>query len=300
MTIDYCVTGGNGFISSHLCKELTDQGAKVVALVRDQVPSRWLDLALQKCIIVRGDLRDMSLVKRVLNDYEVRGILHLAAQPVVKNALRDPASTYENNVISTVNMLEAARVLDIPRVLIQSTDKVYGNRMEAKETDPYSPTDPYSTSKIACDVIARSYIQTYGMEIVIPRPCNVYGFDTASRIVPNTVRACLRGDSPVIFKGEETKRQYIYVTDLVQILLHLAENEEGPVNVVGPDLLTQEEVVTRILEFFPGMEPRYVERERPPEIVEQSMIGHPELERFLKHSFDQGIQETIKRFKEFG
>jgi len=302
------VTGASGFIGSHLCLHLPDLGdGDIVGIVRDLIPSKWLDACLGHVTKVFGDLTNPSLIRRVIIEYGVDRIFHLAAQPVVKNALRDPAATYENNIISTVNVLEAARILEIPRTLVMSTDKIYGARMRAKESSPYLPGDPYSTSKICCDAIARSYIETYTLSVVIPRSCNAYGYDKASRIVPNTVRSCLRNEPPVIFKGEDTKRQYIYIEDLVETLAFLLGRDDphvmlplGPVNVAGRDLLSQEEVVMRILKFFPGLEPRYLERERPPEIEEQSMVPQPFLERFLKHSFDRGVEKTIRGFKDFG
>jgi len=127
------ITGGAGFIGSHLTKKLSENN-KVIILQRDIVPNLWLAEALDKCILVHGDILDQSLLRRIISDYSIDQIYHLAAQAVVCAANKDPYTTFNVNVMGTVNLLEAVRTVkpNIP-VLIQSTDKVMGNnRMDMK------------------------------------------------------------------------------------------------------------------------------------------------------------------------
>jgi len=130
----------------------------------------------------------------------------------------------------------------------------------------------------------------------------VYGYDLNSRIVPNTIRACLRGESPVIFEGEETIRQYIYVADACDAYHHLISHGIGPrvVNVGTDDVLSQVDVVLTILDVgFPALEPEYVTRPRVSEIQTQSVCPS-EFGWKPKYSFSEGIEETIDRFMRYG
>ena len=294
------VTGATGFVGSHMCKKLTDNGYTVVAMRRDCFQTKWLKEALDKCIKVTGDIRDLRFLKRVINQYEVEEVYHFAAQPIVKYALKNPIETFDVNVIGTATLLEACRELGVNKVLVMSTDKVYGNRMNATELDQPQIVEPYQASKICQETVALTYLIAYKMNIVIPRACNIYGYDLSSRIIPNTIRTCLRGENPVIFEGEKTVRQYIYVEDVTDALLYLMSKwTKGIFNIATDDVKTQEEVVLEILKHFPNLKPRYVKRERPIEIEKQSML----MKDFgwkPKYTFEEGIKETIEKFKEYG
>jgi len=300
------VTGASGFIGSHLCKKLTEKGEKVIAQIHNWVPSKWLSEALRNCIKVRGDIRDFAFLRRIIARYEISRVYHLAAVSIVKTAFRDPINVFDVNVMGTVKLLEACRQIGVKKVIVQSTDKVYGEQENAVVwKTPLIPTEPYGTSKICADVIAQSYTKTYGMNIIITRPCNTYGFDLSNRIVPNTIRACLRGQSPIIYKNDKSKRQYIYVEDLTSALIYLMEHEPSwitsqlnAVNIATEDILDQEQVVLKILEFFPELEPRYVEKPRLKEIKSQSMIPS-DFGWKPKYSFGEGIELTIGKFKRY-
>jgi len=295
------VTGATGFIGSHLVKRLREEGEKVVSLIHNcPVWTKWLKESVKPTIRVHGDIRDFHLLKRVINHYEVSHVFHLAAMSIVKYAYKDPISTYDINVMGTVKLLEACRQLDVEWVLVQTTDKIFGDQKGAAVDSRYIPTEPYGTSKICCDVIARSFAETYGMNIVITRCCNVYGYDWNNRIIPNTIKACLRGESPVIYKNDRSERQYIYIDDVVDSFIKLFRGEykvsTNMVNIATPEVLTQEEVVLKILEFFPDLKPRYVEKPRIKQIKSQSMVPTLPLEYI---PFDTGIQFTIEAFKKY-
>jgi len=299
------VTGGSGFIGSHLVNELKREN-DVVALVRD-IPSplltwaKWIGEALNGCTLVLGDILNTRLLRRVLAEYHVDRVYHLGAQALVSTALKDPFGTFQTNVLGTVNILETCRQVEVDKVLVMSTDKIYGNRMNAVETDPLVSTGIYETSKSCQDLVSQTFRDTYDMPIVIPRACNCYGFDLTPRIVSNTIRSCLSGEPPIIYKHETSRRQYIYVLDLCSALNRLMEDDRalGIFNIATPDILTQDQVVTSILEFFPGLEPKYVEREPLMEIREQSM-NYSNFGWTPKYTFKEGIKETIERFRKWG
>jgi len=294
------VTGGSGFIGSHLCKKLSENHT-VITLTRDIIPSLWLNNALSSSIKVQGDIRNFKLLKRVITHYEVSHVVHLAALAKVKTAFKDPLNVYETNIMGTVNVLEACRQADVEKVLVLITDKIFGEKLNAKENDSVQPSEPYATSKASADLISESYRKTYGLNVIHMRSCNVYGLDLHSnRIVPNTVKKCLRGEQPVIFKGEtETVRQYIYINDVVDAIIKLINNYSyGAFNVCTKDLLNQADVVYEILKHFPNLKPKYVKRKAPPEIKRQSMV----LTDFgwkPKYSFAEGIKLTIDEFKKW-
>lgn len=293
------VTGASGFIGSNFVVKVKETN-KMIVLVRDSLPSPWLKDALDGCTLIRGDILDYELLRRVLAEYSVNWIAHFAAQPIVSTALRDPKTTFTVNILGTINILEASRQIGINKILVLSTDKVYGNRMEATEKDPLVSTGIYETSKSCQDLIAQAYLNTYNLHIVIARSCNVYGYDWASRIIPNTIRSCMKGERPIMYEGEETKRQYIYVEDLCEALIHLLRHDcyKGIYNVATDDILTQEEVVKIICKYF-STSPRLVKRKRPIlEIESQSMKIH-DFGWKPKHPFEQGIQETIRKFERY-
>lgn len=302
------ITGASGFIGSHLAKALTDTGEGVVILMRDIPPGMregsWLNEALRKCTVAFGDVRNFKVLKRIINQYEINYVFHLASQAIVRHAYKDPINTYDVNVMGTVNILEACRQLDVEKVLVMSTDKVYGDVENASESYPLLPTEPYGTSKSCADLIAQSFIITYGMNILIPRSCNAYGYDLSNRIVPNTVRACLRGQNPIIYQGEESSRQYIFVKDLVGCLIHMMNNANRVIfNIATEDgPITQGDVVLEILKHFPDLKPEYVKREVPKEIKNQSMtVFEPVFEGWRpKFPFEEGIKPTIDAFRKYG
>lgn len=299
------VTGGTGFIGSHFVNSLDKKKHRVVLLVRDFLPSpwlNWLNQAIEGCILVKGDLLNQRLLHRIITQYNVQEVYHFAAQAIVSTAKKNPYGTYETNLMGTVALLETCRQTDVEKIYVQSTDKIYGERMNAKETHPLVSTGIYETSKACQDLIAQSYLNIYSLNILIGRPCNVYGYDLAKRIIPNTIRSCLKGESPVIFEGEETIRQYIYIQDLVDAIHYItAIKKKGIYNIASDTLLPQDQVVKRICNYFP-LSPRLTKRQPPKEIKRQS-LDWTKL-RLLgwkpKYTFEKAIQETIKRFTEFG
>jgi len=297
------VTGATGFIGSHLANKLQKDN-NILLLGRDQPPSawtNWLSTALNHCASARGDILDQNLIRRLLAEYNIEQVYHLAAQAIVSSALKDPLGTFQTNITGTINVLEACRQIEVEKVLVLSTDKVYGNRLKASEGDPLVSTGIYETSKSCADLIAQSYIYTYDMSIVIPRSCNAFGYDLSPRIIPNTVRSCLKGEPPIVYEGEETLRQYIYVEDLCDALIHLMKHQpyRGIYNLATQDLLTQKQVVLEVCKYFP-MSPRFIKRDKPiTEIKSNSMICS-DFGWKPKHTFSQAIQETIKKFKQYG
>jgi CDP-glucose 4,6-dehydratase len=214
------VTGASGLVGGWLVKRLVEAEADVVCLVRDWVPQSELIGAglMDEVKTARGDLRDQRLLERVLGEYEIDTVLHLAAQTIVPIANRNPVSTFETNVAGTWALLEASRRSPaVKQVVIASSDKAYGDQEQLPydETMPLAGRHPYDVSKSAGDLIAQSYAATYELPVVITRCGNFYGGGDLnwSRIVPGTIRSVLRGKRPIIRSDGQFVRDYFYVED---------------------------------------------------------------------------------------
>lgn len=225
------VTGASGLVGGSLVKRLLGQGADLVCLIRDWVPQSDLisSNALEQVKTVRGDLRDQRLLERVLGEYEIDTVLHLAAQTIVTVANRNPVSTFETNVGGTWALLEACRRSPTVRqIVVASSDKSYGDydQLPYIESTPLAGRHPYDVSKSASDLIAQSYAATYGLPVVITRCGNFYGGGDLnwSRIVPGTIRSVLRGKRPVIRSDGQLVRDYFYVEDGATAYALLAEH----------------------------------------------------------------------------
>lgn len=227
------VTGCSGFLGSWLTGELVAAGAHVVGLIRDWVPhSRLLTEDLvSRIVTVRGEVEDFYTLERVLNEYEIEAVFHLAAQTIVGTANRDPLSTFETNIKGTWSLLEACRrVGTVKRIVVASSDKSYGIQEELPyhEGMPLQGRFPYDVSKSCADLLAQSYHSTYGLPICITRCANFYGGGDLNynRIVPGTILSILKGERPLIRSDGTFVRDYLYILDAARACLLLGEKME--------------------------------------------------------------------------
>jgi CDP-glucose 4,6-dehydratase len=294
------VTGANGFIGSHIVNRLKEEN-KVVSLVYDTVMGTWQMDALEGTYKVHADIRDMAALRAILSRFEIGQVYHTAAISLVKTAHRDPMSVYDVNLMGTVALLEACRAVDTERILVMNTDKVYGEGLEATEGAPYTHSEPYATSKACQGFLARSHIETYGMNIVMSHCCNVFGYDPYSnRIIPNVVKKCLKGQSPLIFTNDDSIREYMFVEDKVSAIESLMNDysKKGPFNISTGWIYNQKDIVLKILENFKGLEPTYAEGDIPRQIDKQSLKSvkwkwQPEW------NFEDALKATIAKFEKY-
>jgi CDP-glucose 4,6-dehydratase len=225
------VTGATGMIGSSLCRRLVDAGSRVVALVRDTDPASELVRSgtITRLTVVDGSLESYDDVERAVLDSEVDTIFHLGAQTIVGTALRAPLPTLTVNVLGTTHVLEVARRHPdlVRQTVVASSDKAYGSqeRLPYTEDTPLEGRHPYEVSKSAADLISQGYHATYGVPVAIARCGNVYGRGDLnwSRIVPGSIRSLL-GKEPLVIRSDGTYlRDYIFVDDVVDAYLLLAE-----------------------------------------------------------------------------
>ncbi len=233
MSSSVLVTGADGLVGAWLVKALLERGARVVVIRRDEpAVSVFAQLGLAESVdVARGDICTDGLVGRVLNQYEVDTVFHLAAQTLVGQAHRSPVPTFETNIRGSWLLLEACRLNDVARVVVASSDKAYGPQLELpyREGQPLLPRYPYEVSKAACDMIARSYWHTFGLPVAVTRFANVYGGGDLhrSRLIPEAVCAALAGRAPVVRSDGSPERDFLYVEDAARAYLAVSEALAG-------------------------------------------------------------------------
>jgi CDP-glucose 4,6-dehydratase len=228
------VTGGHGFLGSWLVEALLERGALVVTIRQNQPAEDSLALRglSREVTVVHGDIEDAPMISRVLAEYDIESVFHLAAQTLVGVAYANPLATFETNVRGTWLLLEACRQQEVGSVIVASSDKAYGRHTDLpyRETHALTPVFPYDVSKAAADMIARSYWHTFGLPVSVTRFGNLYGGgDTnRSRLVPEAVCAALAGRPPVVRSDGSPERDFLYVEDAVDAYLAIwAALEQG-------------------------------------------------------------------------
>jgi CDP-glucose 4,6-dehydratase len=250
------VTGCTGLVGAWTVRALLERGAHVVGLVRDGVPGSELVRGglLQRIDVVRGNVEDQPLLERILGEYEIETVLHLAAQTIVGIANRNPLSTFESNIKGTWCILEAARRCGKPpQVIVASSDKAYGEQSQLPYTEdsPLRGRHPYDASKSCADILALTYHHTYRLPVSVTRCGNFFGGGDLNwnRIVPGTIRSILRGQRPVIRSDGTNVRDYFYVKDGAAAYLHLAECMACTAEAVGQAFNFSTEMQLRVVDL---------------------------------------------------
>ncbi len=266
----------------------------------------WLDEALEDVTLVQGDIRDFGLLKRLISHYDIDQVYHMAASAQVKSAFRDPINVYQTNVMGIVNVLDAVRQIDNGnnkiKTLVMQTDKIYGEKLNATEDDCYESSEPYATSKVCQAMIVKSYNYTYGLRIIMPSFCNIFGLDLYnSRLIPNIVKQCIRGLEPVIWMNDNSIREYIYISDVVDSLVSLmnSNNEHLTYNVSTGWIYNQKEIIEKIAGKF-GIDCEYKDASLVKQIQDETMVSIRDDWKFNPSiTFDNAIKETIEKFEEY-
>ena len=310
------VTGGTGLVGSWLVKKLIEAEADVVCLVRDWVPkSDFVRSNLSNYVrVVRGDVVDQSLLERIMGEYEIDTVIHLAAQTIVTIANRNPISTFETNIKGTWCLLESVRRSPkVKQVVIASSDKAYGDHeiLPYCETAALQGKHPYDVSKSCADLISHTYAVTYGVPLAITRCGNFYGGGDLNwnRIIPGTIRSILRGQRPVIRSDGKYIRDYLYVEDGAEAYMLLAEQLASRPELYGQafNFSTETpksviEIVQKIISLMNVDVVSEIRNETTNEIIGQYLDAskaHRELGWTPAYDLSTGLQKTIDWYTDF-
>ncbi|XZE55162.1 SDR family NAD(P)-dependent oxidoreductase [Planctomycetaceae bacterium SH139] len=301
------VTGAAGFIGSHLAERLVDEGAQVRAMVRYGSKNDWGWLngspQAEAMEIYAGDIRDSGNVARAMENCDV--VLHLAALIAIPYSYVAPDSYVRTNIDGTLNVLEAARRLETPRVVHTSTSEVYGTALHVPidEAHPLQGQSPYSATKIAADKLAESYYRSFELPVVTIRPFNTFGPRQSMRAVLPTIITQALTASEIRLGSLTPTRDLNFVSNTVDGFLlgaSVAGIEGETINLGTGQEISVGDLARRILSL--------VGRDLPIETEEQRLRPEKsEVNRLLadntraaqllgwtpRTSFDDGLQQTI-------
>lgn len=310
------VTGSTGLLGCWLVPRLIDADANLVCLVRDWVPQSELvrSRRIEQVNVVRADINDRDLLERVLGEYEVEIVFHLAAQTIVGIANRNPISTFSTNIGGTWNLLEACRRSPkVTSIIVASSDKAYGDQehLPYDETMPLAGCHPYDVSKSCADLLAQTYAKTYQLPVAITRCANFYGGGDLnwSRVVPGTIRSLLRSERPVVRSDGQFVRDYFYIEDAAGAYMLLAERLASDPSLRGQAFNFSSESRISVLEMV-DLILRKMNSSLRPTILNQASyeIRHQFLSAERARSvlnwrpeftLDTGLDRTITWYREF-
>lgn len=306
------ITGATGFVGSHIARALIEQGARVFCLERGDSSrsySNSLDnLGIRAQVtVINGKVEDFALMERIINEYKIDAVFHLAAQALVGAANLSPLSTFETNIRGTYTLLEACRISKtVKRIVVASSDKAYGTSEKTPSAKNHSLDGlyPYEASKVCTDVLARSFAYTYNTPVVVTRFANIYGPGdlNISRIVPGTIVSVLKNESPIIRSDGTPKREFVFADDVARAYLMLAEKIEDvqgeAFNFGSGEPIQMLDLVQRIIKFV-GKEGEIkpnilVKKNNLDEFYDQH-LGSEKATKILKWKPEININEGLKR-----
>jgi CDP-glucose 4,6-dehydratase len=309
------VTGATGLMGGWLVKALIRDGAEVVALVRDHAPKSMVvrEGLIERITTLSGELESLPTMQRAIAEYEPHTVFHLAAQPLVQVAKRDPVGTLRTNVMGTWNVMEACRLAGTSNVVVASSDKAYGasENLPYRETHPLQGRYPYDVSKSCTDLIAQMYAATYEVKTAIARCGNLFGGGDLnfSRTLPGLIKATLAGEPFVIRSDGKFVRDFLYVKDAAECYLTLGERLAEDESISGEAFnfslgahLTVLEIVRMTLDILgrSDLEP-VIQNVASSEIREQYLDASKARERLgwrPRYGMEEAIRETVDWYRE--
>lgn len=302
------VTGGAGFIGSHLVNRLIEMGNKVVVV--DNLSSGRKKNINREAKFYKVDIRSHKLAD-VLIKKKIEIVFHLAAQPLVEMAYKNPLETIESNVMGTTNLLEICRLNGrLKSIVVVSSDKAYGesDMLPYTEETPLKGGHPYEVSKTAADLIAQTYFKTYNLPVAIARFSNTFGPSDINfnRIIPGTFEAIIKNRDFLIRSDGKMIREYTYVKDIVDGCIKLTQNinkiKGEAFNFGSKNIFSVIEVVKKIEKILKVKVKYKILNIAKNEIPEQYLDWSKAKEKLSwqpKTSFENGIKESFHWYKNF-
>jgi len=307
------ITGGCGFIGSHVVRDFVRRGWEVTNLDKLTYAASLenvADLALEPNYrFVRGDLCDAALVRELVAGADL--VLNFAAETHVDRSLLDPAAFARTDVEGVACLLEAVRADGRAALIHMSTDEVFGSLpapLEAAEDHPFAPTSPYSASKAAAELMIRACCETYGLPVTVVRSCNVYGPNQhIEKFIPLFATRAVAGEEMPLYGDGLQEREWLFVADLVEALRLVAASLPAPgyqaIHVGSGERIANIEVARRICQLT----------ERPAELI-RPVLDRPGHDRRYaldcsklramgwapRIPFEEGLARTVAWYAENG
>jgi UDP-glucuronate 4-epimerase len=308
--LNFLVTGGAGFIGSHVCERLLGAGHAVWAL--DDL-NGFYDPSLKRhnltgiqarhkpFVFTQGDVADRPCVQRLLREVKFDQIVHLAARTGVRPSLEEPALYQRVNIEGTANILEAARESGVSKITLASSSSVYGvnSKVPFAEGDPvFSPISPYAASKLACEALGHVYHHVYGMDVVMLRFFTVYGPRQRPYLAIHTFARRIAAGQPIqVFGDGSSARDYTYITDIVDGIMACVRRTFGyeVFNLGGSNPTTLSRLV-ELLETALGKKALVERKPNQPGDVPRTWADVSKSGRLLAYSPKVKIEEGIPLF----
>jgi UDP-glucose 4-epimerase len=305
----YLVTGGAGFIGSHLATALVERGDKVRVLdnLSTGTPKNLAHLG-GKVELVEGDLLDRTKLEQAVASMDV--VLHQAALASVPRSVANPLETHAACATGTLELLDAARRAGVRRVVYAGSSSAYGNQpyMSKRETDVPSPLSPYAAAKLAGEAYCQAFTASYGLETVVIRYFNVFGprqdpNSEYSAVIPKFVVAMLAGKRPTIFGDGMQSRDFTFVENVVRANLAAAERPAAVGRVINVatgrqfSLLELVDSINRVLGT--SIKPTFAEARAGD--VRESLADITTAREILGYEpavdFDEGLRRSIEYYR---
>ncbi|MBA7636210.1 UDP-N-acetylglucosamine 4-epimerase [subsurface metagenome] len=298
----FLVTGGAGFIGSHIVEELVRRKEKVRVLDNFSTGKREnIAPFLKEIELIEGDIRDSGTVKGAVKGVDY--ILHQAALPSVPRSITDPITTNEVNVLGTLNILMAAKEAGVKKLVYASSSSVYGDtpNLPKREDTVTSPLSPYALSKLAGEEYSKLFTSLYGLETIVLRYFNVFGprQDPTSQyaaVIPKFISSMLKGKRPTIYGDGEQSRDFTYVLNVVGAnLLATTSKVKGRIfNIACGKKITVNELVKNLNKLMnTDTQPLYTDP-RPGD-VRHSQADISKAEEALGYKIGVGFEEGLKK-----
>ncbi|HEU4344382.1 MAG TPA: SDR family oxidoreductase [Candidatus Binatia bacterium] len=310
MTFPRClVTGGAGFIGSHIVRRLVGEG-RVVRVVDDLSTGQEARLNdLRDCIeFVRGDVADANVSDTVTKDIDY--VLHQAAVPSVQRSVRDPVGTNRANVTATLNLLESSRMAGVRRFIYAASSSAYGDTevLPKFEEMPPNPLSPYALQKLVGERYCKLYHDIYGLQTVSLRYFNVFGpgqdpHSEYAAVIPKFISKLLANEPITVYGDGEQSRDFTYIENVVEsnLLAFQANQASGKVFNIGYGQRTSLNTLIRMLERIIGVEAQV--RYEPPKTgdVRHSLADIKRAQDVLGYwptvDIEEGLRRTVEAMK---
>jgi UDP-glucose 4-epimerase len=303
------ITGGAGFVGSHITEKLANQGYQITIL--DDISTGKMAnievlLGRPNVEFVQGSITDITLLQRIFRGAYY--VFHQAAIPSVPRSIENPQASHDVNVTGTLNVLLAARDNSVKKVVYASSSSVYGDTPKLPKVEDMipGPQSPYAVTKLAGEYYCRVFHEVYGLPIISLRYFNVYGprQDPNSQyaaVIPRFIESVLRKNPPVIFGDGEQTRDFTFVGDVVEANILAAEsNVNGIVNIGSGAGITINQIAELIIKLVQGsgIKPSHVES-RPGDVM-HSLADIAKARRFgykPRYNLNEGLKETVRGFQ---